>query len=84
MGTPLSYVGIGALILSTLLTTLYMMTIVIRAYFPMGEDRDLTAVRDPNGNMTGPLLFLTAVATVLALSSAPLNAFVRKFSARLF
>ena len=83
VGTPLSYVGIGALILSTLLTTLYMMTIVIRAYFPMGEDRDLTAVRDPNGNMTGPLLFLTAVATVLALSSAPLIAFVRNVSAGL-
>lgn len=34
---PLAYAGIAALILSTLLTTLYMLTIVVRAYFPVGE-----------------------------------------------
>lgn len=46
---PLAYAGIAALILSTLLTTLYMLTIVVRAYFPVGElDRAaLARVHDP-------------------------------------
>ena len=53
---PLAYAGIGALILSTLLTTLYMLTIVVRAYFPVGElDRAaLARVHDPARTMMDP------------------------------
>ena len=68
---PLAYVGIGALILSTLLTTLYMMTIVVRAYFPVGElDRAaLAKIHDPGKSMWVPLVLLTAAGVVLALLS---------------
>ena len=54
--------GIAALILSTLLTTLYMLTIVVRAYFPVGElDRAaLARVHDPARTMWIPLVLLTA------------------------
>ena len=82
-GTSLAYAGIGALILSTLLTMLYMMTVVIRAYFPVGEGHDLSEVHDPNWNMTGPLLLLTAGGVALALCSAPLLDFLREVSAGL-
>ena len=70
-GPPLAYVGIGALILSTLLTTLYLITIVARAYFPIGElDRAaLDQVRDPGWAMKVPLLALTASGVLLALCS---------------
>ena len=69
--TPLAYGGIAALILSTLLTTLYMLTIVVRAYFPVGElDRAaLARVHDPAKSMWVPLVVLTASGVVLALLS---------------
>ena len=68
---PLAYVGIGALILSTLLTTLYMMTIVVRVYFPVGEpDRAaLGQIHDPGRAMWVPLVLLTAAGVALALCS---------------
>ena len=76
---PLAYVGIGALILSTLLTTLYMMTIVVRAYFPVGEfDRAaLSQVHDPGRAMWLPLVLLTVSGAALALISDPIIAFLQ-------
>ncbi|MEG2221346.1 MAG: proton-conducting transporter membrane subunit [Oscillospiraceae bacterium] len=73
-GNPLAYVGIAALILSTLLTTLYMMTVVIRVYFPVGErvQEGLAGVADPNRSMTVPLLLLATGGAVLGLCSHPL------------
>lgn len=70
-GIPLAYVGIGGLILSTLLTTLYLMTIVVRAYFPIGKlDTDkLEKIHDPGKAMTIPLVVLTASGVLLAFCS---------------
>ena len=85
-GNPMAYVGIAALILSTLLTTLYMMTVVIRAYFPVGERalETLDQVRDPNRSMTGPLLLLTVGGVALACCSAPLLNLLRGIAAGLY
>lgn len=67
---PLAYMGIAALVLSTLLTTLYMMTVVIRFYFPVKADTEaLSLVEDPNRSMTGPLLALLSGGVALALCS---------------
>lgn len=68
---PLAYVGIAALILSTLLTTLYMMTVVVRAYFSVGElDWEaLDHVHDPTWLMKAPLLLMTAAGVLLAFYS---------------
>lgn len=76
---PLAYVGIGALILSTLLTTLYMMTIFVRAWFPVGavDAEALANIHDPGKAMTIPLVVLAAAGIVLALVSNPLIAFLQ-------
>jgi multicomponent Na+:H+ antiporter subunit D len=81
-GSPLAYAGIAALILSTLLTALYMMTIVVRAYFPVGTvDCDsLRWIHDPNHLMTVPLVTLTASGVLLALCSDRLIAFLQTVS----
>ncbi len=81
-GSPLAYVGIGALILSTLLTTLYLITIVARAYFPVGElDREaLFKLHDPGKAMTVPLVLLTTAGAVLALCSNTLIGFLKLVS----
>ena len=70
-GEPLAYVGIAALILSTLLTTLYLMTVIVRGYFPVGQldTEALEAIHDPGRMMTVPLVLLTALGVVLALCS---------------
>jgi multicomponent Na+:H+ antiporter subunit D len=82
-GDPLAYAGIAALILSTLLTTLYMMTVVVRAYFPVGtlDTKMLAAARDPGPTMTVPLAVLAGGGVVLALCSAPLIRFLQTVAA---
>lgn len=48
-GMVLGYLGIGALLISALLTAIYMMTIVVRAYFPeIGEKLDSVKSHDDN------------------------------------
>ena len=75
---PLAYAGIAALILSTLLTTLYMMTIVVRAYFLVGQldQAALAQVHDPEKSMWVPLVVLAASGVVLALMSNTIISFL--------
>lgn len=84
-GNPLAYVGIGALILSTLLTTLYMMTVVVRVYFPVGtlDSKMLAEAHDPGPTMLVPLAVLAGGSVVLALCSAPLIRFLQAVAAGL-
>jgi multicomponent Na+:H+ antiporter subunit D len=78
-GDPLAYAGIAALILSTLLTTLYLMTVVVRAWFPVGQldTAALSRIRDPGYAMKAPLLLLAIGGVALALASSPIIRFLR-------
>ena len=78
-GNSLAYLGIAALILSTLLTTLYLMTIIVRAYFPVGQldTEALGSIRDPGRAMTVPLILLTVLGIAAALCSDPLIRFLQ-------
>ena len=80
---PLAYVGIAALILSTLLTTLYLMTVIVRAYFPVGQiDTDaLEAVHEPGRAMQVSLLALTVLGVASALWSDPIIRFLQMVAA---
>ena len=74
-GNPLAYVGIGALIISTLLTTLYLGSILIKAYFPRKELDIKTLnkdVKDPNLLMTLPLIGLAAVSIGIGVYPSPI------------
>lgn len=67
---PVAYLGIVALILSAVLTALYIFYIIMRAYFPRKREypKDYYAhVEDPNAYMTVPLIILTAVAILIGL-----------------
>lgn len=63
-GTPLALVGIAALLVSALLTAVYMLTISVRGFFP-GRDFDysrLEGVEDPDWKMLLPLgIFVMAM-----------------------
>ncbi len=74
-GGTLAYAGVGALLVSALLTAIYMLSIVVRAFFP-GKEFDYSKVKDvedPNWMML--LLMGTAVLFMifLGLHSGPLT-----------
>lgn len=77
-GNPLAYAGIVCLLISALLTAVYMLTIVIRAFFP-GKDFDDSAIRDyrdPNWKMMVPLIVFTVFIIIFGLYSTPVVRFL--------
>lgn len=67
----LGYLGIAALLISALLTAIYMLTIVVRAFFP-GKDFDYETIRDvkdPNWMMILPLIIFVICIIYFGLHS---------------
>lgn len=73
-GNTLSYFGIAALLVSALLTAMYMLGIVVRAYFPKADFdyRAISDVKDPNWMMILPLVVFVAAIAALGLHPQPL------------
>lgn len=70
---PLSYLGVAALMISALLTAIYMLTITVRAFFP-GRDFDYNAisdVEDPSWMMLVPLALFVVAMLVFGLYPQP-------------
>lgn len=88
IGAWLPLAGVAVILYSALMTGIYMMTVIIRAYFPKAaavvdqdrsKDRSSTeacqvngAVTDPNWMMLVPLLIFAAAILVIGLHSEPL------------
>ena len=71
---PLALVGVMALLISALLTAVYMMSICVRALFP-GRKFDyetIETVRDPCWMMRVPMLIFVVVLFIFGLHSGPL------------
>lgn len=91
-GGAWAYAGVGCLLFSALLTAIYMLTIVVRAFFPekvLGEETgrgqspvlDRAAqnpgdVRDPNWKMLVPLGIFVIFIVIFGLHSAPVTEFL--------
>lgn len=72
-GSVLAYAGIAALLISALLTAIYMLTITVRAFFP-GKNFDyekLQGVEDPNWLMILPLAVFAVAMFYFGLHSEP-------------
>ena len=72
--TPLAYVGVAALLISALLTAIYMLSISVRAFFP-GKQFDygtIRGVKDPNWMMILPLTVFAVAMFCFGLHPAPL------------
>ncbi len=82
----LSYFGIGCLLISALLTAIYMLNIVIRAFFPKeGFERDgIRDVKDPGWKMCLPLIVCAAGVIILGICSRPLVQFFTDIAAGLY
>ncbi|MDE7323574.1 MAG: proton-conducting membrane transporter [Lachnospiraceae bacterium] len=74
-GNLLAVVGVGGLLISALLTAIYMLGIVIRAYFP-GNQFDYGKlhddIHDPDWRMLLPLFLFVGAMFVIGVYSAPL------------
>lgn len=81
-GNVMSYFGIGTLLISALLTAIYMLSIVIRAFFPP-VDFDMEKVaeyKDPSWLMLVPLFIFAACMLFFGLDSAPIVQFFTDIS----
>ena len=85
-GNVLAYVGIGALLISALLTAIYMLTIVVRAFLPAKEFDygTIAQVKDPSWKMCLPLLLFAVTIVVLGLCFAPVTAFFMDVAAGIY
>ncbi len=85
-GNMLEIVGIGCLLVSALLTAIYMMTLVIRGFFP-GKDFDMSTishVKDPSWQMLLPLVIFSVAIIVLGFWAAPLTNLLNQVAFGLF
>lgn len=73
-GNPLAYGGVSCLLISALLTAIYMLTIVVRAFFPR-KDFDYGTVaeaKDPNWKMLLPLFVFSLFIILFGVYSQPI------------
>ena len=85
-GNKIAYFGVAALLISALLTTIYMMTMIIRGFFP-GRDFDMntvSAVKDPTWKMILPLMVFTVAIIVFGVWAGPLMRFLSNVATGLF
>ncbi len=80
-GGFLPYVGVAVILYSALMTAIYMLTVLVRAYFPktgtvMEHGNGKRGVHDPNWMMVLPLILFAVMILVIGLHSAP---FMRLF-----
>ncbi|NBH83746.1 proton-conducting membrane transporter [bacterium C-53] len=81
-GNAMALTGIAALLISALLTAVYLFTTIIRAYYP-GKDFDyaaLDSVHDPGMLMKIPLTVFSLFIIVMGIYSVPLMQFLEKIA----
>lgn len=85
-GNVLAYFGVGALLISALLTAIYMLTISVRAFFPDRDfdDQTIRDAKDPNWVMLVPLFLFAAAILLFGLHSAPLTEFLSQVAQGVF
>ncbi len=85
-GNVVAYFGIACLLISALLTAIYMLSIVVRAFFP-GRDFDYGTIqdaKDPNWKMLVPLFVFTFFIIVFGVYFQPLIDFLSNVAAGLY
>lgn len=66
---PLGYIGLAAILVSALLTAIYMLTVAVRAFFPAKDFNyeSISDVEDPNWIMILPLVIFVAAMFMIGL-----------------
>ena len=84
-GNVLAYVGIAALLISALLTGIYMMNIVVRAFVlaPEENDEGYEKAKDPTWRMMLPLYIFAIGCVLFGLYSGPIVDYFTKIASGL-
>ena len=82
-GNPLAYGGIACLMVSALLTAIYMLNVVVRAFFPKQEVA-IAEAGDPGWRMCVPLLVCALGVILFGFFSEPLISFFRDVAAGMY
>ncbi|MDE6975005.1 MAG: proton-conducting membrane transporter, partial [Lachnospiraceae bacterium] len=85
-GNKMAVVGIGCLLVSALLTAMYMLTIVIRAFFPENDfDMDrIKDIKDPDWKMLLPLFVFSFFIIAFGLDSSRIVEFFGNVAAGVY
>lgn len=85
-GNTLAYVGVGALLVSALLTAIYMLQVVIRAYFPEKgfNYENVEKYHDPGWKMIVPFMVFIVTMFYFGLFSGDIVSLLTKVSEGLF
>lgn len=85
-GNVQAYFGAACLLISALLTAIYMMTIVIRAFFPRAgfDYQTIKNVSDPGWKMKIPLLIFAVAVVILGACSGSLVTFFHQIAAGIY
>ena len=73
-GTPLARAGVLVLLYSALMTGVYMLTVVVRAFWPgkgHGNEGSLAVYTDPSWHMLLPLAVFSAVTVLFGIHAGP-------------
>lgn len=76
-GTVIGYIGLGAILVSALLTAIYMLQMVLRAYYPVEKPVE-TQKCDPSWRMMIPLYAFTIGIVLLGIFERPVVEFFEK------
>ncbi len=81
-GNVIGYIGMSAILVSAVLTAIYIMSIVIKAYLPgpTFDWKTLEDVKDPGPYMTVPLVILSVLIVFMTAVSPQLIDFISKVS----
>lgn len=73
-------IAVAVLLLSALLTAIYMLTIVFRAFAPIPDGQDWKDVHDPNWLMLVPLVLFSVGIIAIGVYPAPLLSILEKIA----
>lgn len=65
-------IGTAALIVSSLLAAIYMLTPVVRAFFPQNGERKLAHIKEAPLGMTVPMVIFAAANVILGICAGPI------------
>ncbi len=83
-GNPLAAIGFGAILISAFLTAIYIITIVIRAYFVSPQPDDGAKYCDPKFSMTFPIAVFAAGSILCGVFSGPFVMVFERIAGGLF
>jgi multicomponent Na+:H+ antiporter subunit D len=79
LATGWGYVSVAVLLVSTVLTALYTLGIVTRAFFPLGNPPMVTQKRTETPSMTIAILLVTVMMILLGLFSGTIHTTLAKW-----